>query len=306
MPEAATADEIANVYMEGWKLGLKAIAIYRDGSKRSQPLSTGKKKDKEERGRGGRSGTQGRARWRAQAISAPPAGRATCGHAQVPGCRPRGLHHGRAVPGWSAGRDLPAHGQGRQHGQRPDGLARDDDLHLAPVRRAAARPGQQVQPHALRAQPASPATARSPSPSRSSTTSSAGWALGSWARTTATRWASSRQTRTSWRSRRPTRLLASSAAGLAFAAPVAETPAAAETSGVDLTKELIGEAGGPKASAAEDPAQPPRAEAVDGTDLPVLSNGHCEWPCERPLERRVGASSDQAHRPGRRGQVASA
>ncbi len=47
MPEAATADEIADVYMEGWKLGLKAIAIYRDGSKRSQPLSTGKKKDKD-------------------------------------------------------------------------------------------------------------------------------------------------------------------------------------------------------------------------------------------------------------------
>ena len=31
--------------MEGWKLGLKAIAIYRDNSKRSQPLSTSKKKD---------------------------------------------------------------------------------------------------------------------------------------------------------------------------------------------------------------------------------------------------------------------
>src|SRR5207237_4082958 len=45
MPEAATADEIEQVYLEGWKLGLKAIAIYRDGSKRSQPLSTGKKKD---------------------------------------------------------------------------------------------------------------------------------------------------------------------------------------------------------------------------------------------------------------------
>ena len=43
MPEAATADEIEHVYIEGWKLGLKAIAIYRDGSKRSQPLSTGKK-----------------------------------------------------------------------------------------------------------------------------------------------------------------------------------------------------------------------------------------------------------------------
>ena len=47
MPELATAEDIADVYMEGWKLGLKAIAIYRDGSKRSQPLSTGKKKDKD-------------------------------------------------------------------------------------------------------------------------------------------------------------------------------------------------------------------------------------------------------------------
>ena len=43
MPESATAEEIERVYMEGWKLGLKAIAIYRDNSKRSQPLSTGKK-----------------------------------------------------------------------------------------------------------------------------------------------------------------------------------------------------------------------------------------------------------------------
>src|SRR4051812_1404724 len=45
MPEAATAEEIETVYLEGWKQGLKAIAIYRDNSKRSQPLSTGKKKD---------------------------------------------------------------------------------------------------------------------------------------------------------------------------------------------------------------------------------------------------------------------
>jgi ribonucleoside-diphosphate reductase alpha chain len=45
LPEAATAEDIEDVYLQGWKLGLKAIAIYRDGSKRSQPLSTGKKKD---------------------------------------------------------------------------------------------------------------------------------------------------------------------------------------------------------------------------------------------------------------------
>jgi ribonucleoside-diphosphate reductase alpha chain len=42
MPEAATVEDIEKIYIEGWKLGLKAIAIYRDGSKRSQPLSTTK------------------------------------------------------------------------------------------------------------------------------------------------------------------------------------------------------------------------------------------------------------------------
>lgn len=40
MPESATMEEIERVYMEGWKLGLKAVAIYRDGSKRQQPLTT--------------------------------------------------------------------------------------------------------------------------------------------------------------------------------------------------------------------------------------------------------------------------
>lgn len=40
MPNDATPDDIAQAYIEAWKLGLKAIAIYRDGSKRTQPLST--------------------------------------------------------------------------------------------------------------------------------------------------------------------------------------------------------------------------------------------------------------------------
>ena len=40
MPEESTAEEIQQAYLEGWKLGLKAVAIYRDGCKRSQPLST--------------------------------------------------------------------------------------------------------------------------------------------------------------------------------------------------------------------------------------------------------------------------
>jgi ribonucleoside-diphosphate reductase alpha chain len=40
MPHEATVEDIANTYLESWKLGLKCIAIYRDGCKRSQPLST--------------------------------------------------------------------------------------------------------------------------------------------------------------------------------------------------------------------------------------------------------------------------
>ncbi|OGB74149.1 hypothetical protein A2V68_02360 [candidate division Kazan bacterium RBG_13_50_9] len=40
MPESATVDEIEEMYIESWKRGLKALAIYRDGSKASQPLTT--------------------------------------------------------------------------------------------------------------------------------------------------------------------------------------------------------------------------------------------------------------------------
>src|SRR6516225_2518971 len=39
MPEASTIEDIMNAYIESWKLGLKAVAIYRDNSKRSQPLT---------------------------------------------------------------------------------------------------------------------------------------------------------------------------------------------------------------------------------------------------------------------------
>jgi ribonucleoside-diphosphate reductase alpha chain len=41
MPEESTVEDIMEAYTESWKLGLKAVAIYRDGSKRSQPLSSG-------------------------------------------------------------------------------------------------------------------------------------------------------------------------------------------------------------------------------------------------------------------------
>jgi len=40
LPNSATVEDVSDVYRLGWSLGLKAIAIYRDGSKRTQPLST--------------------------------------------------------------------------------------------------------------------------------------------------------------------------------------------------------------------------------------------------------------------------
>jgi ribonucleoside-diphosphate reductase alpha chain len=46
MPAESTVDDIAEAYRWGWKLGLKALAIYRDGSKQSQPLSTKTEGDK--------------------------------------------------------------------------------------------------------------------------------------------------------------------------------------------------------------------------------------------------------------------
>jgi ribonucleoside-diphosphate reductase alpha chain len=47
MPESATIDEIEKIYFEGWKLGLKALAIYRDNCKVGQPLSVAKKQTAE-------------------------------------------------------------------------------------------------------------------------------------------------------------------------------------------------------------------------------------------------------------------
>ncbi|RCG25035.1 vitamin B12-dependent ribonucleotide reductase [Sphaerisporangium album] len=45
LPESATIEDIEQVYLEGWKLGLKALAVYRDNCKVGQPLSIAKKTD---------------------------------------------------------------------------------------------------------------------------------------------------------------------------------------------------------------------------------------------------------------------
>jgi ribonucleoside-diphosphate reductase alpha chain len=65
MPNDATVEEIADVYVQGWKLGLKAIAIYRDGCKRTQPLNTSASKNDD--------GVKGTRDARGNVIAAAPA-----------------------------------------------------------------------------------------------------------------------------------------------------------------------------------------------------------------------------------------
>jgi ribonucleoside-diphosphate reductase alpha chain len=51
VPSDASVEDIAQCYLDAWKLGLKAVAIYRDGSKRTQPLNTSLKGEKAVEGR---------------------------------------------------------------------------------------------------------------------------------------------------------------------------------------------------------------------------------------------------------------
>ncbi len=49
LPHEANVQDIEDIYMQGWKLGLKAVALYRDGCKLSQPLSSGTKNKNEKK-----------------------------------------------------------------------------------------------------------------------------------------------------------------------------------------------------------------------------------------------------------------
>ena len=80
MPADSTVEDIMDAYVQGWKLGLKALAIYRDGSKTAQALrrSEGRSEKAESRGARRRSATACRASAsRSRTSSRSPATRAT-------------------------------------------------------------------------------------------------------------------------------------------------------------------------------------------------------------------------------------
>jgi ribonucleoside-diphosphate reductase alpha chain len=142
LPETATLEDIEGAYIEAWRLGLKAVAIYRDGCKKTQPLNTAKSV---------------KAETAPAAITAipqpvrrrlPPERQAMCHKFDIAGHEGY-LHvgfHEDGTPGEifikmaKEGSDL-----------RPHGRARRADLDGAAVRRPARGAGVEVQPRALRA-----------------------------------------------------------------------------------------------------------------------------------------------------------
>ncbi len=142
LPETASVGDIAEAYLEGWRGGLKALAIYRDGSKTAQALRTDAQDSKEEADSPAADPVPVRRRM-------PPERRVD--HAQVLDRRPGGLHHRRQVRGRPGRRDLPhRHRQGGLDAARHDERVRDGRLDRPAVRRAARGPRRQVLLHALR------------------------------------------------------------------------------------------------------------------------------------------------------------
>jgi ribonucleoside-diphosphate reductase alpha chain len=268
MPEAATAEEIANVYMEGWKLGLKAIAIFRDGSKRSQPLSTGKKKDKEEQQQepvAAAAKPEPAADPKPYRRRLPDERRAVTHKFQIAG------HEGYITVGlYPDGQPgeifLKMAKEGSTISGLMDTLATMTSISLqygVPLRDLVNKFSH------MRFEP-SGFTGNSEIPIAKSTVDYIFRWMGSRFLSKDDRDALGIISSDAYVTEAPAGSAGGFGSGIAFGGPVATSP-----SGVDsAAEELIGEAGGPKASAADDPAQPPRAEAVDGTDLPVLSNGH--------------------------------
>jgi len=168
MPNEATTEETQEAYMLSWKLALKANALYRDGSKLSQPLNAhfrrrgragrvrrgGRGEPARQPARGARGGEDrgahrggaGRAR-RAPEAAPSPQGLHPEGHCR----RPQGLSADRRVRGRRARRDLHRHAQGGRRLPGDDEQLRHRRVARPPVRRAAGGVRGGLHLHPLRA-----------------------------------------------------------------------------------------------------------------------------------------------------------
>ena len=162
LPETATVEEIEDIYLQSWKLGLKATAVYRDNCKVGQPLADGKseasKKDQAAFVDGRAASSE---RVETQGVKEvvvykpdPPA------PAEVPPGPDHVVHRGRCrgVPDLRrsrrrpARRDLPQARQAGLHPRRRDGRLLDRGVHRPAVRRPAGDLRLEVHQPVLRAQ----------------------------------------------------------------------------------------------------------------------------------------------------------
>ena len=161
MPESSTVEDVEDMHLEAWKLGLKAVAIYRDNCKVAQPLSTTKK--------------EADAAVAALTAAVTASGTPTEVVTQIveriirepvrqklPRTRQsrtfefrrrglQGVRHGRRVRRRSSGRDLPTGLEAGLDPRRDHGRLRDLDQPRPAVRRAAAGVRRGVHEHAVRA-----------------------------------------------------------------------------------------------------------------------------------------------------------
>ena len=147
MPEESTVEDIMDAYIEAWKLGIKAVAIYRDNSKGSQPMSASGKSDKSAasaaaaqpvaavEAAGTFTAAAGAFRGRKTAEAAV---RAQLDHAQILRGRTRRLHHRGHVRGRPSGRNFHQDGEGRFHAFGHHGRLRAIGFDFAAVWRSAA------------------------------------------------------------------------------------------------------------------------------------------------------------------------
>ena len=168
MPNDATVEDCKEAYMLSWRLGLKANALYRDGSKLSQPLNSQLLADDAEEAEevaeqlaadkpmAARAAVAAeriveRIVERASAPAREAAQPAQGLHAEGHRRRPQGLPAHRRVRGRPARRDLHRHAQGRRRLPQPDEQLRHRHLARPAVRRAARGVRRRLHLHALRA-----------------------------------------------------------------------------------------------------------------------------------------------------------
>ena len=156
MPEESTVEDVMNAYIESWKLGLKAVAIYRDNSKRVQPLSSGTAKGAKAANTGVNRGAGApmviekvveKIVYQPVRRKLPPERNSLTHKFSIGG------HEGYLTVGSvrrrDAGRVVRHHGEGRLDHFGPDGQLRYGDELRAAIRRAAEVLRGQVQPRAV-------------------------------------------------------------------------------------------------------------------------------------------------------------